>query len=236
MRDLIKRCYYQFPTVRKVNESVWANVFHDSIKQYAYLDRLSLNVGRFSANYTLLYLLHRIIDISNPKRLLELGLGESSKFISTYLKHEHNTCNHIIVEHDKDWVTHFSKFALSECSEIQMFEVKKGSYLNKYRSCNYVGFEQLGKSGKFQMIVIDGPLGTKQYSRNDVLQHLEALVDFKNFIIVFDDTQRKGEHQTFKAMCKQIKQKGVSYGSTTYYGDKFVSLIYSSNYDYLNTL
>lgn len=96
MRKFIKRCYYQFPIVRKVNESVWANVFHDSIKQYSYLDRLSLNVGRFSASYTLLYLLHRVISISKPKQLLELGLGESTKFISTFLGQEYNTCNHIL--------------------------------------------------------------------------------------------------------------------------------------------
>ena len=84
MRELIKQYYYKAPIVRQLNEVVWANVYHDSIKGYPFLQNLGLNVGRFACNYTLLYLLHRIIEVSKPQRILELGLGESSKLISTY--------------------------------------------------------------------------------------------------------------------------------------------------------
>ena len=50
-------------------------------------------------------------------------------------------------------------------------------------------------------------------------------MDFKNFIIVFDDTNRKGEHQTFLALVAKLKGLNVDLGVTTYYGEKFVSLI-----------
>lgn len=236
MREWIKRRYYNFPLTRKINESVWAHVFHDSIKKYTFFDKLSLNVGRFSANYTLLYLLHRIIDAAQPEQLLEIGLGESSKLITTFLKYELPSCNHIIVENNREWIEYFSKFKLSDCTNIELFDIKETKFRDKYKSLNYINFDRLSTYGSFSLIIIDGPNGTKNYSRNDVYQNLESLIDFENFIIIFDDTDRLGEHQTFTAILNKLRKLGVAHDHCVYYGDKFVSLVYSTNYSYLNSL
>lgn len=235
MKKYLLYYYQKIPIIKKLNEIIWANVFHDSIKQYSFLNNLSLNIGRFYANYTLLYLLHRIIEISKPKEILELGLGESTKFISTILEHNNKDCNHLIIEHNSEWMNIFLKdFKLNENSEIKILNLKQTKYLNKFKSNNYEDFSKINK--KFQLIIIDGPFGTKNYSRNDVLQNLENLISFENFIIVLDDTERKGEYQTYKAIIKKLKKEKIDFNYCQYYGNKTISLVFSSNYYYLKSL
>ncbi|KEZ92422.1 hypothetical protein [Nonlabens ulvanivorans] len=236
MKKWLTHHYYKLPVIRHLNEIIWANVYSDSIRGYSFLNDLSLNIGRFACNYTLLYLTHRIVNSVKPKRVLEIGLGESTKFLSTFINHTIDDCKHFVVEHNKEWISFFPSSNLYDCTEIKYFEVEKSTYNGNYKSLNYVGFETLGCFGTYEVIIIDGPHGTKNFSRNDVLQNLEHLIDFNNFTIVFDDTNRSGELQTYKAMLKKLKTLGVKFGTTRYYGSKIVSIIYSDNYKYFESL
>ena len=140
------------------------------------------------------------------------------------------------MDHDEAWVKHFSKFQLGACSEVQVFDLYTKRFRDKYETLSYKGFENVAKDGKFQLIAIDGPFGSKKFSRNDVLDHLESIIDTDNFIIVFDDTNRSGEYQTFKEIVSKLEDLGVEHDWCRYYGDKIISLVYSSNYKYLNSL
>ena len=71
----------------QTRELEWAHIFHDSIRGKECLQNLPLNIGRWAGNYSLFYLLNRILMDYKPKSILEFGLGESSKFISTYLEY-----------------------------------------------------------------------------------------------------------------------------------------------------
>ncbi len=66
-------------------ELLWANNFHDSIRGKKCLQELNLNIGRWAGNYSFFYILNRVLMDYKPIGILDLGLGESSKFISTYL-------------------------------------------------------------------------------------------------------------------------------------------------------
>jgi hypothetical protein len=66
----------------------WANIYRDSIRGKEWLEKLPLNVGRAAVNYNFFYVLNRILNDYKPNRILEFGLGESSKFISTYILNE----------------------------------------------------------------------------------------------------------------------------------------------------
>jgi hypothetical protein len=59
-----------------LNELYWANVYHDSIRGKKELENLGLNIGRWAGNYTFFYVLNRILNDYQPKKIIEFGLGK----------------------------------------------------------------------------------------------------------------------------------------------------------------
>ena len=65
------------------------------------------------------YVLTRILLDHEPKRIIEFGLGESSKLISAYLGYKNSDAEHLIIEQDEEWGSVFlKKFKLCEQSEL----------------------------------------------------------------------------------------------------------------------
>ena len=109
----------QTKIIAQNNELLWSSIFHDSIKGKPHLENLSLNIGRWAGNYAFFYVLNRILNDYQPKRILEFGLGESSKFVSTFLEHELPNSNHLIIEQSEDWKESFGmRFKLFKNSRV----------------------------------------------------------------------------------------------------------------------
>lgn len=205
-------------------ENVWANVFHDSIRGYPHLENLPLNIGRWAGNYSFFYLLFRILKDFEPTNILDLGLGESSKFISTFLKHNLPNSRHTIGEHDPEWISFFeANFSLPQQSVIKELTITKkiidGAEVNAYED-----FENTFKEW-YDFILIDAPFGSPKHSRHDVLAYI-AQTDFnRDFVIVLDDTNRFGEQQTLQAIVSELKQQRSDIYTATYSGMKSSTVI-----------
>lgn len=216
-------------------ESNWANVYHDSIRGRVWLTDLGLNVGRMAGNYTFFYVLHRILSDYRPKSVIEFGLGESTKMISTYLKNYLTDSDHIVVEHDQAWVDHFSTiFEVSDRTHIKVFPISEKSVKSK----TYLGYEGIEsvQDLKHDLYIIDGPFGVSEYSRYDALAATSELTASDEFIVVFDDVNRYGEYQTMMAMIQSLKSRGVTVHHRVYEGSKNVAVIATTRYKFATTL
>lgn len=215
-------------------EIEWAQVYHDAIRGITWLDKLPLNVGRWAGNYPFFYVLHRILNDFKPTSILELGLGESSKFISTYLSHYLVNSSHTIVEHDEGWISAFNnRFKLCDRSLIQQYPL----ITNRVK-----GFETLGYDGisalshKFDLYIIDGPFGSKKYSRFDILHLLKQVNETDEFIIILDDTNRQGERQTLEEVINFLKGKGLNLHIGRYRGRKELTVLATGKYKYAKSM
>ncbi|MBR1714927.1 MAG: hypothetical protein IJ717_08305 [Treponema sp.] len=65
-------------------EAVWANVFHDSISGEGFIKDKQFFPGRWAVGYPALYVIFRVLQNFRPKRILELGLGQSTRIIGQY--------------------------------------------------------------------------------------------------------------------------------------------------------
>src|SRR5687768_15072305 len=78
---------------RMISESNWNNTFNSSINGSTWFKYIPLNVGRWAANYSLLYILYRILNEIKPENLLELGLGETTKMLQAYKQFHNQNAN-----------------------------------------------------------------------------------------------------------------------------------------------
>ncbi len=241
IKNIIKYIETQLDTVTRQNqqvislqrESVWAEVYHDTIRSYKPLQELSLSPGRMAANYSLLYLLTRILLHVKPESILEFGLGESSKLIATHLTHYLKSTNHVIIEHEREWINFFEReFSLSERSKIKHFDTdtlfKHGHKINIYRGLPH---EELKD---YFLYIVDGK-SSPNYSRYDICLLAEKGLA-QDFIIILDDYDRRSEKETGLQLLKVLQEQGRSIVYGEYHGTKHQLLITTPKYRFLTSL
>jgi len=213
-------------------ELLWAEIYHDSIKGKGELENLSLNIGRWAGNYSFFYVLHRILSTCKPKRILELGLGESSKFISVFISDYLTKTDHLIIEQSIDWKNQFiEQFNLSSNSKIKILPIElldiKGHAVNSYK-----GFDH-EINGLFDFYLIDGPFGSYNFSRYDIINLIKEFPKDHEFVILFDDYDRKGEQQTVKTLIEILNNNGIKNYKAIYKGLKTQIIIASEKFKFV---
>ena len=240
---MIKRIIKKVKKLFKKNNDVilhlkeleWAHHYQNSIRGITFIENLNLNVGRWAGNYTFFYILNRILNEYKPKSIVEFGLGESSKFISRYIEFLLKDSNHHIVEQNKSWADVFeTNFKLSENSKIFICEQNqiniKGFNINSYTNI------EATLTQKYDLYIVDGPFGSLNYSRYDIVFVAQKFEVNDEFIIMIDDYDRKGEKQTAKDLIELLKNKGIKVYSKSYDGKKSVLVIATEKYKYTTSL
>lgn len=219
----------------QTKELEWANIFHDSIRGKKHIDNLGLNIGRWAGSYSFFYVLNRILSDYCPSSILEFGLGESSKLISTYIENYIPNCQHTIIEQNELWAIEFkNRFNLSKKSSIIFCELET-KLVNGFDVNSYSNLESK-ITNDFDLYIVDGPFGSPRFSRYDIVFLVERFQKDKDFVILFDDTNRVGEKDTLKEILLKLKNKNIKYHVGHYEGNKRVTLICSEKYIYLTSL
>ncbi|HQN16565.1 MAG TPA: hypothetical protein PLC90_09425 [Bacteroidales bacterium] len=222
--------------IRNLNaELEWADIYHDTIRGKKWLRELSISPGRWAANYSFIYIITRILSDCQPKKIIELGLGESSKIVSKFVENELPDTTHLIVEQSLEWIEVFkSKFKLSSNSTILHLELEtniiKGFPVNTYKDIG----NKIDEA--FDLYIIDGPFGSSRYSRYDIISLTDKLNNNNEFIIVIDDYNRQGEQDTAQDLTDHLTKKGIEIFSGRFAGDKAQKVIVTKKYQFVLTI
>ncbi len=213
---------------RASKETLFANVFHDTILNSTWLVNKRLSPGRWAIGYPGLYVLYRILDEIKPKSILELGLGQSTELITQYAK-ANSEVSHYVTEHDDSWIHFFTKtHTIAKNTKIVKQEIIHTSYKEDNDVITYKNFTELFKDKKFDLVFIDAPLGglAKVYARIDILGIIpESLA--KQFVIVIDDYNRIGEKRMTSELEKIFTDNDIDYYKGRYTGEKDTLVIAS---------
>lgn len=215
--------------IRNINKEIlWAETFNNTVSGSEWLKDKSFSPGRWAVGYQYLYAVYRILNTVKPKKILELGLGQSTKLLSQYAK-ANKVVKHIVVEHDQEWIDFYKKEnEVAENTEILKIEREYRKYKNDDKVLAFKEFKENLKGQKFDFISIDAPLGAnaKIYARVDVLEILPECLE-KDFVMVIDDYNRKGEKNTVNEIERILKEHNISYCKGIYYGEKECMVISS---------
>lgn len=224
-------------TLRTAEEAVWAAIFRDTAGQSEWLKDQTFSAGRWAIGYQALYVMYRVLNEARPKRILELGLGQSTRMIAQYAA-AFEDVEHIVVEQDVQWIEFFKNdFSLSEHTEILQLDYEMSRYQDAEAVRTFKNFEKALEAKQFDFIFIDAPLGgdMKQFARIDVLKCMpDCLAD--SFVIMLDDCERVGEKRTIEAMENVLKENGIEFKRSFYSGIKTTGIWVTSDKKYLSSL
>jgi hypothetical protein len=237
IRRLVRRLFSELEAIdRGVKENEWANVFHDAVKTSSLARDIPLSIGRWAANYSFLYALYRICSILRTESVLELGLGESSKLVHSVLTETNASGRHLVLEHDDNWRRTF----LAEFPHLPADQVLVLSMVTDFfRDEPYNSYSQLTARvdvDAFTVFVVDGPIGTPRHSRHDIVTIAGTFTSQREFIILMDDTQRRGEQETALTLLSTLESCGCRPLRRTLRGRKDQLLLCSERYRTLTTI
>ena len=222
--------------INNSGEAVWASVFHDAIENCSWLKDRKFFPGRWAVGYPALYAIFRVLENFRPKKILELGLGQSTRIIGQYAS-AYEDVLHTVVEADPNWIDFFKNdFELSSNTKVQNLEYVMLPYQEK-EVRQYKDFEKTFKKQKFDFIFIDAPFGgdMTDFSRVDVLQLLPFCLE-KSFVIMLDDFNRPQEQATAAEIEKLLKDNSISFCRGVYSGQKQTVLFCSDDIKFLTSM
>ncbi|MCL2082040.1 MAG: class I SAM-dependent methyltransferase [Oscillospiraceae bacterium] len=222
---------------KTADEILWANIFNSTTDNSDWLKIKTFSPGRWAAGYPFLYILYRVLRDVKPKRILELGLGETTRVISQYSA-EHQEAEHFVVEHDPEWISFFTK-ASPLPGNTKIVQLPWGSVSHKDSEAVrvYEGFSERFSNGSYDLLCIDGPLGgdMEQYARIDSLalvpEHLSS-----SFTVIVDDYDRITEQNMVKDLCEKLDSADIPYAKASYRGMKHAFIACSTDNRFLASL
>jgi len=222
---------------RTINEILWAEIFNNTITNSSWLKNREFSPGRWAAGYAYLYVMYRVLNEFRPKRILEMGLGQTTRMIAQYASANPNVV-HYIVEHDKDWIEFFKNdFSLPENSTIVQLDRQMIPFKEAEAVRTFIGFEDKFKDQQFDFISIDAPLGSdmKEYARIDILGLLPKCLA-PSFVIMMDDYDRPGEQSTGGELECILKENQVEFKKGIYRSQKDLILWCSPDNVFLTSM
>ena len=215
-------------------ETLKANLFHDTICDSEWLKNKGFSPGGWAVDYGLMYTLYRVLNDMKPMNVIEFGLGQSSKLLHQYGSF-YSEAKVLTCEHNSDWVDFF-KAEVNERYElnIKMLELQNRNY-NGFETLVYNGVDEVCNGQKYNLIVVDGPYGSKHYSRSQLIDVAQNnLAD--HFCIIMDDYERIGEQDTITEVKRILNSKEIQYSVTVYAASKQHCLLCSKDLEFLTTL
>lgn len=198
-------------TNRQFKELNFADLLHDTIINSTWLKDKSFSLHGWAANYSFIYMLYRILDNAKPQHILEMGMGQTSRLTSQYVANCNPKATLDIIENDTGWIaTYQQQLAQSERTKIHQCDLEFFNYENtecrKYKDLNIVV-----KDIKYDLIIVDGPWGAEQkLPRSNILDLIKNHSLADDFIIIFDDTERRGEQNTVAQTIKLLQEQNIN--------------------------
>lgn len=222
---------------RQYQELNFADLLHDSAAGSSWLKDKSFALYGWAANYSFIYTLFRILDNVRPAKILEMGLGQTSLVTSQYAAHNNPVAEVDIIENDASWINIYRpRLAAGENIRLNQCDIEFFDEEGQNRRYNRAALSQITADKKYNLIIVDGPMGGGQkHPRSNILDLVEKNLA-PDFIIIFDDAERPGEQATIARTQDKLKTMGIAFATQQRDAIKSQFLIFSQSYEFARYL
>ena len=222
---------------RQYQELNFADLLHDSAAGSSWLKDKSFALYGWAANYSFIYTLFRILDNVRPAKILEMGLGQTSLVTSQYAAHNNPVAEVDIIENDASWINIYRpRLAAGENIRLNQCDIEFFDEEGQNRRYNRAALSQITADKKYNLIIVDGPMGGGQkHPRSNILDLVEKNLA-PDFIIIFDDAERPGEQATIARTQDKLKTMGIAFATQQRDALKSQFLIFSQSYEFARYL
>lgn len=182
-----------------------------------------------AANYALLYLLLRTTTALPVVNVVEFGSGQTSILLDRIADTLRNSPDgrdmHVrSYEHDEPWADRIGSMVSHPVVLAPLVSTQVAG-----RTCEFYDTEGNSDEGGFDLLLVDGPIGTLHHSRWGSLGYIEENVE-GDFVIIFDDAARFGEAQTINECRRILERQAIPFYEARYRSNKEQHVFSSAGY------
>lgn len=181
------------------NELLYERLFSNALHRFDLQNRYY--PIKSAANYSLLYLILRIVTELPVHRVLELGCGQTTLLLDALRTQREFEV--LTLEHDRDWANRMQKSVAHPITVAPLCE----RMVHGHTTLTYdISPDALG--APVDLLIVDGPIGNRRKSRWGCLELLSGGTLNNDYVVIFDDAQRKGELDTIRVALKLLAMNG----------------------------
>jgi hypothetical protein len=206
-------------------------IFTQSLEGIDWLESKNFSPSGWAANFSLLYVLLRVLNDFRPKEVLELGTGQTTRLTYQYATHNGQAAV-TVVDHSKYWIDFTSqKIKVPENMKFLELPLCPGIF-NGNRTTVYKDLAKNVGATKFDLILVDGGDGEYRTSFFDLIpRNLK-----KSFVIILDDFHYPEKKETVKALEALLTELKIKYDSLIVKGQKQQFVVFSPDIVFLKHL
>ena len=230
----LKAWTYYYNSKKYLLETYYAECFRIAISGSPWLLRQSFMPTGWALDFLGLYHCFRILEKMQPSKIVEFGVGESTKLFAQYADY-HECVQFYTFEHNKIWLDFF----------CQSFPNKDNNYVIVERPLETISFRGTqtlrysGSIGEYtgdniEFVLLDGPHGSRyKYSRTQILDLVPDYLNKDKFCIVIHDYHRAGEKNTAKVIMEKLDTAKIAYKTQDYFAVCGIRIIVSDSLGFL---
>jgi hypothetical protein len=181
----------------------------EAIENCDWLKYKSFKPGFWAMDDAALYTLLSILERVKPKNILEFGMGQSSKMVHQYARFSENVTA-VTIEDNYEFAEDFCKNMPEDLKINAKYFDTEIVKVNGFKTLTYKNIDDIWGKGGYDLIIVDGPFGSKHYSRSQIIDIVKYGLP-EQFCIFMDDTERNGEKETVKEICRELREKGIKH-------------------------
>jgi hypothetical protein len=187
--------------------------------------------GQWAGDFAFFYSLSRLMYEYEFDCILELGAGQSTIFINDVVINE--KFDHYVLEHDVFFIEK-TRSHLKEKNKVNFIQANLVEKKLNHHTTNYMydlrALDVFYKK-RINLLIVDGPFGSNSLSRFEVVEIVNAEYLAEDFIIILDDTHRKGEQETLNVLIETLNSIGKNHFVAHYEGAKRVTYVGTKKYE-----
>lgn len=217
------------------------NDIHAAVELEGALRRCHVPVENFfydgaaaTSGFELMHL--KVLLLTQPRCILELGSGQSTKLISHY-QQQHPDAYAITLEQDEDWWNRMLPHVTHDYRHSPLVDVTwSKAEPDRSVATSWYDVDDNLLERRFDYVVVDGPdHGLVPYSRSGLLKFIPQLLS-PSFTVIFDDAERPGEIDTIKEFVRLLERNGVAFTRFAIRGVKTQEVFCSPDKSFLQSV
>jgi hypothetical protein len=232
-QSIVKRrrlpVYYASPLERLARELACSDLLWSTLRQAQLSDLVLYPIGG-AASYGLLYILARALTEQAFSSVLELGAGQTTKLLGRYASI--SSVRVTTVEHDEAWIRRLRDGVAPERHTLVRAPIRSfmDSQVGRYDWYDLDALFSAREALPFDLFVIDGPTGTRHYSRFGIVPRFHDLCA-EEWLVIWDDLDRSADLESFGEFVHRQQRAGVAVGCAFYVGQRTVGVAFTPKFE-----
>ena len=225
------RCLDSEKCIRDIQ---YAERFRSAILDSPWLLRQNFLLSGWAIDYCGLFHCFRILEKLQPAKIVEFGIGESTKMFSQYVDYHAGT-QLLTFEHDPIWIDVFRQSPANHDKNCNIVECPLETVSFRGTSTlRYAGDMGEYTGDQIELIFLDGPRGFDlSYARTQILDLIPDHLNRDKFCIIIHDYHRKGEKNTAKMVMEKLDAAKIACKTNDYHGMNGMLMIVPERYGFL---